>query len=74
MQLIKQLISCNSKSPLNEAVHQLARAAESTMHEVILLQHQMAELRAVNEKQKRKCTALRSFIATGGVLTGSEGQ
>jgi hypothetical protein len=52
MQLIKQLISCNSESPLNEAVCQLAKAAESTMYEVILLQHQMAELCAVNEKQK----------------------
>jgi hypothetical protein len=74
MQLIKRLISRNSESPPNEAVRQLAKAAESTMHQVILLRHQMTELRAANEKQKRKCTALRSFIATGGVLTGSEGQ
>jgi hypothetical protein len=44
------------------------------MHEVILLRHQMTELRAANEKQKQKHTAPRSFIATGGVLTGSEGQ
>jgi hypothetical protein len=73
MQLIKQLISRNSESPLNEAVRQLAKAAESTMHEVILLQHQMTELRAANEKQKRKRTAPRSFIATRGVLTGSKG-
>jgi hypothetical protein len=50
MQLIKQLISRNSESPPNEAVHQLAKAAESTMHEVILLQHQMTELRAANKK------------------------
>jgi uncharacterized protein with von Willebrand factor type A (vWA) domain len=74
MQLIKQLISHNSKSPPNEAVRQLAKAAKSTMHEVILLQHQMTELRAANEKQKQKHTAPRSFIPTGGVLTGSEGQ
>jgi hypothetical protein len=34
----------------------------------------MAELHAVNKKQKQKCIALRSFITTRGVLTGSEGQ
>jgi hypothetical protein len=39
IELIKQLINCNSESPLNEALHQLAKAAESTMHDVILLQH-----------------------------------
>jgi hypothetical protein len=50
MQHIKQLIQRNSESPPNEALRQLAKAAESTMHEVILLRHQMAELRAVNEK------------------------
>jgi hypothetical protein len=32
MQLIKRLISRNSESLLNEAVRQLAKAAESTMH------------------------------------------
>jgi hypothetical protein len=74
MQHIEQLIQRNSESPPNEALRQLAKAAESTMHEVILLRHQMAELRAVNEKQKRKRMAPRSYIATGGVLTGAEGQ
>jgi hypothetical protein len=52
MELIKQLINCNSESPLNEALCQLVKAAESTMHDVILLQHQMNELRAANEKRK----------------------
>jgi hypothetical protein len=37
MQLIKQLISHNSESLLNEVVRQLAKAAESTMYKVILL-------------------------------------
>jgi hypothetical protein len=57
MELIKQLINHNSESPLNKALHQLVKAAESTMHDVILLQHQMNELRAANEKQKRKHAA-----------------
>jgi hypothetical protein len=34
----------------------------------------MAELRAVNEKQKQKHAAPRSYITTGGVLTGAKGQ
>jgi hypothetical protein len=34
----------------------------------------MNELRAANEKRKRKRAATQSFIASGGVLTGAEGQ
>ncbi|KAB8228377.1 uncharacterized protein BDW43DRAFT_291574 [Aspergillus alliaceus] len=34
----------------------------------------MTELYTTNEKQKRKRAAPRSYIATGGVLTGAEGQ
>jgi hypothetical protein len=39
MELIKQLINRNSESPPNKALRQLAKAAKSTMHDVILLQH-----------------------------------
>jgi hypothetical protein len=74
MHLIKQLINRNSESPPNEAIRQLAKSAEYTMHKVLLLDQEVKELRAANEVQKRKRTAPRSFIATGGVLTGSEGQ
>jgi hypothetical protein len=74
MELIKQLVNRNSQSPLTEAIHQLAKAAETTMHEVVLLQHQVIELHAANKRQKRKRAAPRSYIATGGVLTGSKGQ
>jgi hypothetical protein len=66
MQLIKQLVNCNSTSPSNAAVQQLAKAAESTMHEVSLLRHQMTELRAANKKQKQKHTVPRSFCYWGG--------
>jgi hypothetical protein len=34
----------------------------------------MNELCAANEKQKQKHTATQSFITSGGVLTGAEGQ
>jgi hypothetical protein len=74
MELIKQLIKHNSQSPPNEAIRQLAKAAESTMHKVLLLDQEIKGLRAANEKQKRKRATPRSFIATGGVLTGAEGQ
>jgi hypothetical protein len=74
MELIKQLVNRNSQSPPTEAIRQLAKAAETTMHEVILLRHQVIELRAANKRQKQKRAAPRSYIATGGVLTGSEGQ
>jgi hypothetical protein len=74
MQHIKQLSHRNSESLPNEALRQLAKAAESTMDEVILLRHQMTDLRAANEKQKRKHAAPKFYIATRGVLTGAEGQ
>jgi hypothetical protein len=37
MELIKQLVNHNSQSPPTEAIRQLVKAAETTMHEVILL-------------------------------------
>lgn len=74
MHLIKQLINHNSESPLNKAIRQLAKSAECTMHKVLLLDQEIKGLHAANKKQKRKRTTPRSFIATGGVLTGTEGQ
>jgi hypothetical protein len=50
MELIKQLIKYNSQSPLTEAIHQLTKAAESTMHKVLLLDQEIKGLRAVNKK------------------------
>jgi hypothetical protein len=37
MQHIKQFIHYNLESLLNEAIHQLAKAAKSTIYKVILL-------------------------------------
>jgi hypothetical protein len=74
MELIKQLIKRNSQSPPTEAIRQLAKAAESTMHKVLLLDQEIKRLRAANEKRKRKRATPRPYIATGGVLTGAEGQ
>ena len=44
------------------------------MHKVLLLDQEVKELRAVNEKQKQKREAPRSYIATGGILTEAEDQ
>jgi len=44
------------------------------MHEVIMLQQQVQELHAANQHQKRKQETVRSYFATGGILTGAEGQ
>jgi hypothetical protein len=44
------------------------------MHKVLLLDQEIKGLRVANKKQKRKRATPRSYIATGGVLTGAEGQ
>ena len=53
MQLIKELINRNSECPPNEAIHQLAKAAESTMHKVLQLDREVKELHTENEKQTK---------------------
>jgi hypothetical protein len=74
MQLIKGLIDRHSHSPPNQALGQLAKACETTIHEVIMLRQQVQELHTANHRQKRKREAVRSYIATGGILTGAQGQ
>ena len=43
------------------------------MHNAVLLAEENRQLRAENEKQKRKRATKRSFIQSGGVLTVQEG-
>jgi hypothetical protein len=74
MELITELIDRHSQSPPNQALRQLAKGCEMTMHEVIILRNQVEELRTANQHQKRKREAVRSYIATGGILTGAIGQ
>jgi hypothetical protein len=73
MLLIKELVGRHSQSPPNQALGQLAKACKTTMHEVLILRQQVDELRTANQHQKRKREAARSFIATGGILTGAQG-
>jgi hypothetical protein len=42
------------------------------MHKVLLLDQEIKGLHTANEKQKQKRATPRSYIATGGVLTGAE--
>ena len=43
------------------------------MHSAVLLAEENRQLRAENERQKKKRAKKRSYIATGGVLTVQEG-
>jgi hypothetical protein len=74
IELIKQLIKYNSQSPPTKAIHQLAKAAKSTMHKVLLLDQEIKGLHTANKKQKQKHITPRSYIITRGVLTGAKGQ
>ena len=74
MHLIRHLINQNSQSPPNQAINQMAKACETTMHEVLMLWNQVQDLNAANQRQKRKRETVRSYISEGGILTGAEGQ
>jgi len=43
------------------------------MNSAVLLREEVRQLRAKNERQKKKRAKRRSYIATGGVLTVQEG-
>jgi len=43
------------------------------MNNTVLLAQENKELQAANQHQKRKRNAHRSYIVTGGILTGMEG-
>jgi len=74
MHLIRHIIDRNSQSPPNQAINQMAKACETTMHEVLMLWNQVQDLNAANQRQKRKRETVRSYISEGGILTGAEGQ
>lgn len=73
MQHIKELINRHSQTPPNQAINQLAKACEYTMHEVLILRQQLNGLHTANQHKKRKREVPRSFIATEGILTGAQG-
>ena len=59
-------------SPTNQILNQLVKGCQLAMNNAILLTEVNKQLRATNERQKRK-RARREYIATGGILTIQEG-
>jgi hypothetical protein len=60
-------------SPTDLALNQLVKGCQMAMHNAVLLSEENRQLRTENERQKKKRTKRRSYIATGGVLTIQEG-
>jgi DDE superfamily endonuclease/Tc5 transposase DNA-binding domain len=60
-------------SPTDLALNQLVKGCEMAMNSAVLLREEVRQLRAENERQKKKRAKRRSYIATGGVLTVQEG-
>lgn len=63
-----------SPSTMEQAVDQAIKCAEIAMQTNTLLYHELSQLRTACQHQKRKREASRYFIATGGSLTGEQGQ
>jgi hypothetical protein len=62
---IKALLRTRSRSPpspLNSAINQVLKACQITMQSAALLEKEVSELRAANEKQKQKRTRSRKQI------------
>lgn len=63
-----------SLSPINRALNRIAKAAEITMTEVAIAKKELRELRAANEKEKKKRQRSTKRIQNGGGLTRDEVQ
>jgi len=74
--VIKGFIRYCTKSPpsLTDLIlNQLIKGCQIAMNSTVLLAEENRQLRAENERQKKKRAKKRSYIATGGVLTVQEG-
>jgi hypothetical protein len=60
-------------SPTDLVLNQLVKGCQIAMNSTVLLAEENRQLRAENERQKKKRAKRRSYIATGGVLTVQEG-
>jgi hypothetical protein len=73
---IKDYIKRRTKSPpspTNLALNQLVKGCRIAMNSAVLLAEENRQLRAENQRQKKKRAKKRAYIATGGVLTVEEG-
>ena len=62
-----------SSSPTDQAIRQLVKGCQLAMHSAVILADENRKLRTENERQKKKRSVRRSYIATGGVLSVQEG-
>jgi hypothetical protein len=60
-------------SPTDHALGQLIKGCEIAMNNAVLLADEVRQLRAANERKKRKQSRKRLYIAIGGVLSTQEG-
>lgn len=74
--LVRHLLGRRTASPcpVNQAVNQVIKGCEIAMNNAVLLDHEVYNLRMANQRQKRKRETSKTYIASGGVLTGAEGQ
>ena len=63
----------SSTSPTQLALAQLFKGCEMAMQNALLLTDENKQLRMANERQTKKRSSRRSYVARGGVLTGEEG-
>jgi hypothetical protein len=73
---IKDYIKRRTKSPpslTDLALNQLVKGCQMAMNSATILAEENRQLRAENQRQKKKRANRRSYIATGGVLTVQEG-
>lgn len=63
----------NPPTHTNQVLTQLVKGYQIAMPGIVPLATENAQLRAANNKQKRKREATRSHVAHGGVLTVTEG-
>jgi hypothetical protein len=60
-------------SPTDRALQKIAKGCHMAMHNAVLLSKENSQLRAENQRQKRKRAQRRAFIQTGGTMTIGEG-
>jgi hypothetical protein len=71
---IKDDIQRALPTPTNQALSQIIKGCHLALNHVVLLAEEVRQLRRETERQKRKKTQKRTFIAKGGVLTIQEGR
>jgi hypothetical protein len=72
--LIRDRLRRQSQSPTSQAIAQLVKGCQMAMHSATILAEENTKLRQANHRREQKKQQRRQYIATGGTLTGQEGQ